>query len=210
MTVQELDERLAAVAAFVPSGARLADIGADHAHLPLALAAKGQIVHAIAADANEGPFEAARRSVQAAQMTDVIDVRLGDGIAALAKVETLILQPQSDAAELRAWLYDNGWHIAAESLVRAGGRLYAILLAKRGRREKPEPILLEIGPILWQEKPPLLREHIDGMLSRVRRARAGMEQSARAREGAAYRACREKIAALEGRLLWESVRKACR
>ena len=229
--MQGLDERLAAVAAFVPLGARLADIGADHAKLPLALAAKEKIARAIAVDVNEGPFEAARRAVRAAGMAQLVEVRLGDGLAALAPgevdavavagmggssitriladgaavlqaVETLVLQPQGDAAELRAWLYDNGWHIAEESLVRAGGRLYEVLLARRGKKEKPEPVLLAIGPCLWQEKPPLLKKHIEGLLFRMRRARAGMEKSARARDGAAYRALGEKIAALEEKLIW--------
>ena len=231
MTVQGLDERLAAVAAFVPLGARLADIGTDHAKLPLTLAAAGKIAHAIAVDVNEGPFEAARRAVQAAGLAQTVEVRLGDGLAALVPgevdsvavagmggslisriltdgaavlqaVETLVLQPQSDAAELRDWIYDNGWHIAEESLVRAGGRLYEILLARRGKKEKPEPILLEIGPCLWQKKPPRLKEHIEQLLFRVRRAREGMEKSARAREGAAYRALGEKAAALEEKLIW--------
>ena len=222
--MQGLDERLAAVAAFVPLGARLADIGTDHAKLPLALAAAGKIVHAIAVDVNEGPFEAARRAVQAAGLAQMVEVRLGDGLAALAPgevdsvavagmggslisriltdgaavlraVETLVLQPQSDAAELRVWLYDNGWHIAEESL-------YEVLLARRGKKEKPEPILLEIGPCLWQKKPPLLKEHIEQLLFRVRRAREGMEKSARAREGAAYHALGEKAAALEEKLIW--------
>ena len=227
----ELDERLAAVAAFVPLGACLADIGTDHAKLPLALATSGKIAHAIAVDVNEGPFEAAWCAVQAAGLTQTVEVRLGDGLAALSPgevnsvavagmggslisriladgaavlqtVETLVLQPQSDAAELRAWLYDNGWHIEEESLVRAGGRLYEILRARRGKKEKPEPILLEVGPCLWQKKPPFLKEHIEQLLFRVRRARAGMEKSARARDGAAYRALGEKIAALEEKLIW--------
>ena len=86
--------------------------------------------------------------------------------------------------------------------MRAGGRLYEVLLARRGKKEKPEPVLLAIGPCLWQEKPPLLKKHIEGLLFRVRRARAGMEKSARARDGAAYRALGEKIAALEEKLIW--------
>ena len=85
--MQGLDERLAAVAAFVPLGARLADIGADHAKLPLALAAKEKIARAIAVDVNEGPFEAARRAVRAAGMAQLVEVRLGDGLAALAPGE---------------------------------------------------------------------------------------------------------------------------
>ena len=212
----ELDERLAAVAAFVPLGACLADIGTDHAKLPLALATSGKIAHAIAVDVNEGPFEAAWCAVQAAALSpgevnsvavagmggSLISRILADGAAVLQTVETLVLQPQSDAAELRAWLYDNGWHIEEESLVRAGGRLYEILRARRGKKEKPEPILLEVGPCLWQKKPPLLKEHIEQLLFRVRRAREGMEKSARAREGAAYRALGEKAAALEEKLIW--------
>ena len=229
--MQGLDERLAAVAAFVPSGARLADIGTDHAKLPLALAAAGKIERAIAADVNRGPFEAAERTVRAAGAEAVVEVRLADGLAALKQgevdavaiagmggslirsilaagssvlqeVDSLILQPQSDAAELRAWLYENGWYIADESLVRAGARLYEVLLAKKGQEEKPEASLLEIGPVLWQKKPPLLRAHIEQLLLRARRAKDGMEKSARAREGAAYQALRERIAALEERLLW--------
>lgn len=229
--MQELDERLAAVAAFVPFGARLADIGTDHAKLPLALVAEEKVTHAIAVDVNRGPLEAAARAVQLAGCGDAIEVRLSDGllaikpgevdtvavagmggslicrilrdgIAVLRDVETLILQPQSDAVELRAWLYAHDWHISEESLALAGGRLYEILLAKPGREACPAPILLEIGPVLWRKQPPLLRVHIEQLLLRARRAARGMEKSAQARESAAYRVLKEKIASLEERWLW--------
>ncbi len=231
VTVQELDERLAAVAAFVPLGARFADIGADHAKLPLALVAMERIAHAVAVEVHEGPFAAAERAVRLAGCTAAVEVRLGDGLSAirpgevdavavagmggslisriltdgaavLQEVKTLILQPQSDAAELRAWLYAHDWHIADESLALAGGRIYEVLLAKPGREDFPAPILLEIGPLLWQKKPPLLRAHIEHLILRARRAAFGMEKSARAKESAAYRALKEKIASLKERLIW--------
>ena len=59
-----LSSRLAAVAALVPSGARLADIGTDHAYLPVSLLLEGRIDHAIAADVRKGPLDHARRTAE--------------------------------------------------------------------------------------------------------------------------------------------------
>ena len=55
----ELSPRLAALAAQVPPGARLADVGTDHAYLPVALLTERQIAWAAATDAHRRPLERA-------------------------------------------------------------------------------------------------------------------------------------------------------
>lgn len=51
-----LSKRLAAVAEFVPQGARLLDVGSDHAYLPIALMEEGKIDFAIAGEVVKGPY----------------------------------------------------------------------------------------------------------------------------------------------------------
>lgn len=226
-----LDDRLQALADFVSEGSRVADIGTDHGYLSIALVQAGKADFVVASDKNAGPFEAATRAVQEAGLMDTISVRLGDGLATLqpgevdtvciagmggvlmteileaspevvAQLTTLILQPQSAAAELRRWLYRKHWHIADESLAIADGRIYEIIKAERGRRKMPEEILLEIGPVLWEKKPPLLRHHIESLLFQQRRVAAGMEKSKRALSSRKYQEVKGRIKELEARLSW--------
>lgn len=77
-----LSQRLAAVAEFVPQGARLLDVGSDHAYLPIALMEDGKIEFAIAGEVVKGPYESALHNVSGAGLADKIAVRLADGLAA--------------------------------------------------------------------------------------------------------------------------------
>ena len=226
-----LDARLSAVAALVPSGCRAADIGSDHAYLAMALWQAGKVSRMIAADKHEGPCRAAQRTLAAAGLSADIPVRQGDGLSVLApgevdtvciagmggaliaailaaaskvveRLQRLVLQPMNDAPLLRRWLYEHDWHLAAETLAEADGRLYEILAAEPGAAPLPEPGLLLIGPRLWEQKPPLLPKHIAGLLKKARRMAAGIEKSPAAMAGETYRTCKEEIAALEAKALW--------
>ena len=53
----ELSKRLNAVASLVTEGYRLADIGTDHAYIPIYLVSSGKIPEAVAMDVNRGPGE---------------------------------------------------------------------------------------------------------------------------------------------------------
>ena len=134
----KLPPRLAAIAALVPDGARLADIGTDHALLPIRLLLDGKIQSAIAADIRPGPLSRAKENACAAMVTNLSCV-LCDGLTGISpdSVDTvviagmggetictilaaapwlregrrLILQPQSKAAELADWLWRSGFTI---------------------------------------------------------------------------------------------------
>ncbi len=224
-----LDGRLAAVAALVPRGARAADVGTDHAYLAIALLNEQDVETVIVTDKNEGPCAAARRTISASGFTNRVQVRLGDGLAplspgevdtvciagmgggliasilaagaeVLAEVSRLVLQPMNDAAALRQWLYDNGWHIVEESLATADGRLYEIIAAEPGTEETPEPWLLTLGPVLWRDRPPLFARHVKAQTERLRRILYGMEKSETARESEAYRKIAGELSEIERRL----------
>lgn len=156
-----LDERLQAVAALVPKGSRFADIGTDHAYLPVWLVEQGLIPGAVAGDIATGPCQAARATVAMHGAADKIAVRQGSGLAVLAPGEVdciaicgmggstiisileadravaqaaqrLVLQPMAGAAALRRYLVEQGWQIVAEDLVDDPPHFYEIICTERG------------------------------------------------------------------------------
>ena len=60
---RSLPPRLAAIAELVPVGRALADVGTDHALLPLWLLRRGRIPSAIATDIHKAPLERTRASL---------------------------------------------------------------------------------------------------------------------------------------------------
>ncbi|MBB6675292.1 tRNA (adenine(22)-N(1))-methyltransferase [Cohnella nanjingensis] len=155
----KLSRRLAALADWVPQGARFADIGTDHALLPVYLAASGRIVFAVAGDVHAGPVEAARRQVSAAGLTDIVSVRHGDGLAVLTPgevdtvciagmggslmvrlldaagsrlqgVRTLILSPHVAEDQVRRWLAEHQYVLERERILMEDGEAYTLLRAQ--------------------------------------------------------------------------------
>lgn len=166
----QLDPRLALCASFVPQGARLADIGTDHGYLPIWLAKAGRIVHAVAADLRPGPLERARENVDKYRVRHIVELRLSDGLQAVAPDETdfiviagmggeviasildgapwlretktrLALQPMTSAEDLRRYLAGHGFAILEERPVLSQGRPYSVLLAVFTGKPGKEDIL---------------------------------------------------------------------
>lgn len=83
MNSVNLSKRLQVVADYVEKGARLADIGSDHAYLPCYLAQDQQIDFAVAGEVVEGPFMNAVNEVSRLNLEETVSVRLGDGLQVL-------------------------------------------------------------------------------------------------------------------------------
>jgi len=173
----ELSLRLKAIASLVPAGSVPADIGTDHAYLPVELVKAGVCSRAIAGDIHRGPFLQALERVEKAGLADCISVRLGDGLAilqpgeadgiiiagmggqtllqilaagaeVLATCQYLILQPMTDVAQVRAELDGRGWFIDAENLVKEEGKFYQIIKYTRQPRTWDHPFPWEIACLL--------------------------------------------------------------
>lgn len=110
MNEHVLSKRLEQVGAFVPQDARLADIGSDHAYLPVALTLQQKISHAIAGEVVKGPFESATRQVRKNGLVDQIEVRLADGLEAITladQIDTITIAGMGGA--LIRSILEKGW-----------------------------------------------------------------------------------------------------
>jgi tRNA (adenine22-N1)-methyltransferase len=179
-----LSQRLERVAAQVPAGARLADIGSDHGYLPVALLRRGVIAAGVAGEVALTPFQAAERSVRENGLEQHISVRRADGLAAIEPTdgitaislcgmggetirdilergkaclngqERLILQPNGGEQPLRHWLMDQGYRIVFEEVLRENRFDYEIIVAERGAAVLYSATQLYFGPLLLQARSP--------------------------------------------------------
>ena len=210
MNQHTLSARLERVAANVPLGARLADIGSDHGYLPVALLRRGAISAAVAGEVATTPFHAAQRTVRDNGLEQLVTVRLANGLAAieaqdritaisicgmggetirdildsgkahLSGHERLILQPNGGEQPLRQWLMDNGYAIVTEELLHENRFYYEIIVAERS-----EPVLysaeqLYFGPLQMQARSPQFLAKWQRMLRQKQKTLASLEQARQA------------------------------
>ena len=159
----ELTPRLQLLADWVPQGAKFADIGTDHAYLPVWLMLQGRLQCAIASDLRKGPLERARETGRT-YGAENIDYRLANGLADVKPEEadviaiagmggetiaailqaapwtadgrhTLLLQPMTKDHELRRYLMEHGYMIRREALVYDRGTIYPVMEVTAGEME---------------------------------------------------------------------------
>ncbi|PRO65121.1 tRNA (adenine(22)-N(1))-methyltransferase [Alkalicoccus urumqiensis] len=164
MNEQHLSTRLEKVAEWVLPGGTVADIGSDHAYLPVYLVGNHLCEYAIAGELNEGPLQSARAKIRENHLQDRVEARLGNGLqvlenrtadtvviagmggpliaeiledgkAFLDDVHRLVLQPNIASDHVRLWLRQNDWHLMKETVIAEDGRLYEVLAAERGAED---------------------------------------------------------------------------
>ena len=184
-----LSDRLKAVAKMITPGLPVADIGCDHAYLPIWLTQENVSPYVIACDINAGPVERARENIGDAELSENIDVRQGDGLSAiepgevksivmagmggklmirilsegedvLREVSEIIMEPQSEVALLRHYLQDNGFRIISENMVCDDNKFYPLIKAVPGQMNWDKEIYFRYGKILLREENPVLHEFL--------------------------------------------------
>ncbi|MBR6693593.1 MAG: SAM-dependent methyltransferase [Clostridia bacterium] len=149
-----LNNRLLKIASLINQGERVADIGTDHAYLPIYLRQSGISPLVLACDIGEGPLACAKKNV-ALSGIDGVDFRLCDGLLGIETHEVdavviagmggelianilasswaegsekhFLLQPMNSPEYLREYLYKNGFTITGETAVFDAGRVYTVL-----------------------------------------------------------------------------------
>lgn len=156
----KLSKRLQQILYCIPTSAsRVADIGSDHAFVPIALISSGAADFAIASEVAAGPLNSSRAHIASYHLGHRIETRLGDGLGAitladeidtfiiagmggelierlltdanpdLLKSATLVLEPNNQEKLVRRWLSDHHFRIHQEVIVAEDGHFYEIMVA---------------------------------------------------------------------------------
>ncbi|GMB10969.1 MAG: SAM-dependent methyltransferase [Candidatus Improbicoccus devescovinae] len=151
-----LGPRLLACANFIKNS-RIADIGSDHAKLPIWLAINFKIKLALACDISNLCIKRCSENIKKHNLGEIIKTRLSDGFENINEFEVddivisglggdiisrilgkcswenkadkkFIIQPTSKIYELRRFLVNNGYKILKEIVVQERKRIYDIML----------------------------------------------------------------------------------
>ena len=150
--------RLTAAAGYIRHGAVFADIGTDHALLPIWAVTNNIAVLSIASDVNEGPLLRARENAERYGVCELVSCVLTNGFDGMdelgitdaaicgmggemiADIITradfikadgfrLIIQPMTRIDASRRGLWNAGFHIMGESTVYENGKYYTVICA---------------------------------------------------------------------------------
>ena len=172
----DLSKRLQTIISMVTPGEVVADIGTDHGYVPIELVKKGVCKKGLAMDIGKGPLERAEAHIRSCRMEDQITVRLSDGMDKLSPGEAdrvviagmggplmariltdgrdsakaageLILSPQSELADFRRFLCEEGYVIREEVMLEEDGKYYVIFRVTKGEAEVYTDAELAFGKV---------------------------------------------------------------
>ena len=202
-----LQGRLLQAASMLEGCEKPADIGTDHAYIPIYLVQSGKFDRVIATDVKKGPLQKAARNIDKYHLSDKIELRLGDGIKPIREGEcdsfilagmggvviseilkaspeqvkrakALILQPVYNEAYLREFLYREGFRIDDEAIVQDEGRFYVVIRAAYdGISRHCEDLYYHIGETLFKRKDPLLKSYLERRIRIQGKIAHGMAKS---------------------------------
>ena len=201
----KISKRLCTAASYVRNGAVVADIGTDHAYLPIYLALENKIQQGIASDINEGPIAKARENIHKYGLDSIIDTCVADGLddieeyaptdiaicgmggELIAKIidkseyvkkigVRLILQPMTTIRELREYL-QNGFFTVAENIVFEDNKLYQIICVEYdGINRELSNAELELGVKNIENGGELFDKLLDSLIAKKLKKLNGLKQ----------------------------------
>ena len=186
--MNKLSKRLEVVAGYVDNNDKgVIDVGCDHGFLSIYLANRYKNLNVIASDINENALNSAKNNINACNLNDRIDIRLGSGVEVLnssdnvntviisgmgantivgilkysskrlVNIDKIIIQSNTDLYFLRSNVVKMGYYIEDENLVKDKGIIYTVIEFKRGRRRYNYKQLY-LGPVLILKGGELFRE----------------------------------------------------
>ena len=177
----KLSKRLQKVYDMISLNNVVADIGSDHALLPISLVSSGKATRAYAVEVNEGPFDMTVKNIEKYNLDNYITPLLSDGISELQSdvscvticgmggnlitdildsnkdklthVSEIVVQPNNNEETVRIWFVNNGFDIDDESIVLEDNVYYEIIRAvKRSPETRYSKEQLYFGPYLLKNK----------------------------------------------------------
>lgn len=186
----DLSYRLNKIAQKVNINGTMADIGTDHAYIPIYLYKNNKIKKAIACDISKGSLQKAKDNILKYNLSNCIETRLSNGLLKITKkdnVDTiviagmggmlmidiltqgldiaknakeLILQPQKDIDKVRRFLHKNGFKITDDEIIIDDGKYYTIIKATLGSEQQYTNEQYIFGKFEIEQKSPILKEYI--------------------------------------------------
>ena len=188
-----LSKRLSSCLKYTEGFNKLADIGTDHALLPIVAIEEGYVTQALAIDNKVGPFGIAYNNVKNSKFSDRITVKLGDGLDQiddsvdvvvisgmggklisdilmshdLKNVKRFILQPNNEPSLIREILSKIKYYIIDELIINEKNKLYDMIVIEPGLVEYNNLQIL-FGPVNLLEKPHFFIMRIEKELKRLK------------------------------------------
>lgn len=209
--IPKLTPRLQLVADMLSSDATysekvLADVGTDHAKLPIFALATSSVVKAYASDLRKGPLKKAMANIRfyLEDNADSVITVLGDGTENIpsdynyltisgvggdltasilahsnARFNTVfLLSPMTGAEKLRRFLYENGYEITEELLAKEEKKIYTVIKAKNtGKKTEYEEIDLYFSKALIESGNIHLKDYVRKYISKIEKSIMGRELS---------------------------------
>ena len=200
----KLTPRLKCVADMAGKCGLLADIGTDHAYIPMYMVQNSLADRAVASDVVDGPVKIARRNVLENNFSEKITVVKADGLDGAGGAETiviagmggkliceiigrnleiahsakrLVLQPMTCSEDVRRFLHSEGFSILKEKLAKEENKIYNVIVAESGTQSFDDDFHYYVGKALFDGKDPLLLEFLHKKAKVLKRRADGMAKS---------------------------------